>query len=456
MLDVHEVDRITTHSNSESKMSNSSHGSGLFWKPMNYLTSGSEGGSSNPGSRRHPLQPRRRASNTGRQREAWRSIGQSGSEADSLDERSFFKPSREGVSHIVFGDSSASGSSQGAPRIQSHAARIRKREQDHSQTNVSGNFLQPGQDMQTPQGQMTMPSQTYVQPIAGIAAGSLPNGFIQQGVAGMEGNFLQPGQDMQKPHGQMAMPSQTYVQPIAGIAAGSLPNGFIQQGVAGMEGGCFFAIQQTPPAMPSQTYVQPIAGIAAGSLPNGFIQQGVAGMEGGCFFAIQQTPPSAPTRGVEKPVEAAEPPAEPMHPSAEPAACPKNDRSRAEAPATPTAKSQPSANLRLAQPLPVGQQDPSKTKGSTVEELLAQVPTNEEGERTSLGSLQHPDTCSPCLFWFKGKCGKGVHCDYCHFRHPGQKNKRIRPSKHTRLQMRAATQDDDEEDENNEKFNEAS
>jgi len=412
MLDVHEVDRITTHSNSESKMSNSSHGSGLFWKPMNYLTSGSEGGSSNPGSRRHPLQPRRRASNTGRQREAWRSIGQSGSEADSLDERSFFKPSREGVSHIVFGDSSASGSSQGAPRIQSHAARIRKREQDHSQTNVSGNFLQPGQDMQTPQGQMTMPSQTYVQPIAGIAAGSLPNGFIQQGVAGMEGNFLQPGQDMQKPHGQMAMPSQTYVQPIAGIAAGSLPNGFIQQGVAGMEGGC--------------------------------------------FFAIQQTPPSAPTRGVEKPVEAAEPPAEPMHPSAEPAACPKNDRSRAEAPATPTAKSQPSANLRLAQPLPVGQQDPSKTKGSTVEELLAQVPTNEEGERTSLGSLQHPDTCSPCLFWFKGKCGKGVHCDYCHFRHPGQKNKRIRPSKHTRLQMRAATQDDDEEDENNEKFNEAS
>ena len=413
MLDVHEVDRITTHSNSESKMSNSSHGSGLFWKPMNYLTSGSEGGSSNPGSRRHPLQPRRRASNTGRQREAWRSIGQSGSEADSLDERSFFKPSREGVSHIVFGDSSASGSSQGAPRIQSHAARIRKREQDHSQTNVSGNFLQPGQDMQTPQGQMTMPSQTYVQPIAGIAAGSLPNGFIQQGVAGMEGNFLQPGQDMQKPHGQMAMPSQTYVQPIAGIAAGSLPNGFIQQGVAGMEGGCFFAIQQTP---------------------------------------------SAPTRGVEKPVEAAEPlaPAEPMHPTAEPAACPKNDRSRAEAPATPTAKSQPSANLRLAQPLPVGQQDPSKTKGSTVEELLAQVPTNEEGERTSLGSLQHPDTCSPCLFWFKGKCGKGVHCDYCHFRHPGQKNKRIRPSKHTRLQMRAATQDDDEEDENNEKFNEAS
>mmetsp|Transcript_62530 Transcript_62530/g.146646 ORF Transcript_62530/g.146646 Transcript_62530/m.146646 type:complete len:517 (-) Transcript_62530:102-1652(-) len=72
--------------------------------------------------------------------------------------------------------------------------------------------------------------------------------------------------------------------------------------------------------------------------------------------------------------------------------------------------------------------------------LLAQIPFNDEGERASLGSRLHPDNCSPCIFWFKDKtfCNKGIMCDFCHFRHPGQKNKRIRPSKNTRLQMRAA------------------
>jgi len=105
---------------------------------------------------------------------------------------------------------------------------------------------------------------------------------------------------------------------------------------------------------------------------------------------------------------------------------------------------------RLVQPLPVGLQDGSQPAGRSLEELLEQVPYNDEGERTSLGSLQHPETCSPCLFWFKGKCGKGIHCDYCHFRHPGQKNKRIRPSKNTRQQMRtvpSTQKDDDPEDE---------
>lgn len=72
--------------------------------------------------------------------------------------------------------------------------------------------------------------------------------------------------------------------------------------------------------------------------------------------------------------------------------------------------------------------------------MLAQVPFNDEGERASFGSRLHPDSCNPCIFWFKDKalCNKGVMCDFCHFRHPGQKNKRIRPSKNTRLQMRAA------------------
>eukprot|EP00930_Biecheleria_cincta_P053384 TRINITY_DN3884_c0_g1_i1.p1 TRINITY_DN3884_c0_g1~~TRINITY_DN3884_c0_g1_i1.p1 ORF type:complete len:411 (-),score=59.57 TRINITY_DN3884_c0_g1_i1:46-1278(-) len=69
--------------------------------------------------------------------------------------------------------------------------------------------------------------------------------------------------------------------------------------------------------------------------------------------------------------------------------------------------------------------------------LDASIPLNDEGEPTSRGSRNHPDSCSPCIFWFRGLCGKGMECDYCHIKHPGQKNKRIRPSKSTRLQLRA-------------------
>eukprot|EP00930_Biecheleria_cincta_P077452 TRINITY_DN6474_c0_g1_i3.p1 TRINITY_DN6474_c0_g1~~TRINITY_DN6474_c0_g1_i3.p1 ORF type:complete len:341 (+),score=53.46 TRINITY_DN6474_c0_g1_i3:89-1111(+) len=70
------------------------------------------------------------------------------------------------------------------------------------------------------------------------------------------------------------------------------------------------------------------------------------------------------------------------------------------------------------------------------ETLLSMVPLNDEGERASLGSLKHPDRCSPCIFWFRDVCTRGVQCEYCHFRHQGQKKKRIRPSKNTRMQMR--------------------
>jgi len=69
--------------------------------------------------------------------------------------------------------------------------------------------------------------------------------------------------------------------------------------------------------------------------------------------------------------------------------------------------------------------------------LLAQIPRNEEGEICSIGSTKHDSgECSPCLFWFKKQCAKGLFCDYCHFRHKGQRMKRIRPSKKTRMQMR--------------------
>eukprot|EP00747_Dinoflagellata_sp_TGD_P170061 gnl/TRDRNA2_/TRDRNA2_200655_c0_seq1.p1 gnl/TRDRNA2_/TRDRNA2_200655_c0~~gnl/TRDRNA2_/TRDRNA2_200655_c0_seq1.p1 ORF type:complete len:390 (+),score=39.60 gnl/TRDRNA2_/TRDRNA2_200655_c0_seq1:54-1172(+) len=69
--------------------------------------------------------------------------------------------------------------------------------------------------------------------------------------------------------------------------------------------------------------------------------------------------------------------------------------------------------------------------------LLQQIPRNDRGEVSSIGSIKHASNqCSPCLFWFRKSCAKGINCDYCHFRHKGQRNKRIRPSKKTRMQMR--------------------
>lgn len=68
--------------------------------------------------------------------------------------------------------------------------------------------------------------------------------------------------------------------------------------------------------------------------------------------------------------------------------------------------------------------------------VLARIPRNDEGELSSIGSLTHPEGCAPCLFWFKGMCTKSVQCKYCHFRHSGQKSKRIRPSKRSRCRLR--------------------
>jgi len=72
---------------------------------------------------------------------------------------------------------------------------------------------------------------------------------------------------------------------------------------------------------------------------------------------------------------------------------------------------------------------------------LQQIPRNEEGQITSVGSILHSEgddsQCAPCVFWFKNSCGKGINCAYCHFRHEGQKSKRIRPSKKTRDKMKA-------------------
>lgn len=76
------------------------------------------------------------------------------------------------------------------------------------------------------------------------------------------------------------------------------------------------------------------------------------------------------------------------------------------------------------------------------EALKFMVPRNDQGWLSSLGSRCHPDDCSPCIFWFRGLCSKGWRCEFCHFRHVGQRNKRIRPSKNTRMVMRAAASSD--------------
>ena len=69
--------------------------------------------------------------------------------------------------------------------------------------------------------------------------------------------------------------------------------------------------------------------------------------------------------------------------------------------------------------------------------FLEKIPRNDKQELTSVGSIGHSEgNCTPCLFWFRSSCSKGIKCDYCHFKHKGQRNKRIRPSRQTRERMR--------------------
>lgn len=69
--------------------------------------------------------------------------------------------------------------------------------------------------------------------------------------------------------------------------------------------------------------------------------------------------------------------------------------------------------------------------------VLASIPRDEAGELASVGSIRHAtNECAPCAYWFKGICKYSVACHYCHYLHPGQKSKRLRPSKQTRMRMR--------------------
>lgn len=72
---------------------------------------------------------------------------------------------------------------------------------------------------------------------------------------------------------------------------------------------------------------------------------------------------------------------------------------------------------------------------------LLTVPRDPEGNLTSIGSLDHQEQyedCKPCIFWFMRRCHKAIACNFCHFMHEGQKQKRIRPSKQTRLRRKRA------------------
>lgn len=70
--------------------------------------------------------------------------------------------------------------------------------------------------------------------------------------------------------------------------------------------------------------------------------------------------------------------------------------------------------------------------------LLEKIPRNDQQLLTSIGSIGHnmDIQCRPCLFWFRGRCSKGILCEFCHFVHEGQRPKRIRAAKNTRLKMR--------------------
>jgi len=95
------------------------------------------------------------------------------------------------------------------------------------------------------------------------------------------------------------------------------------------------------------------------------------------------------------------------------------------------------SNLRF-EPVAVPKDAPPEPE---VVHLLKEIPLDESGNLTSLGSLHHKEgECSPCQFWFKGVCINSLACDQCHFAHEGQRLRRLRPSKQGRLRMKKRCQ----------------
>jgi len=79
--------------------------------------------------------------------------------------------------------------------------------------------------------------------------------------------------------------------------------------------------------------------------------------------------------------------------------------------------------------------------------ILEQVPRNDEGEMSSVGSMiKHMEgTCTPCVFWFRGCCHRSLMCSFCHFRHPGQQTKRHKPNKRTQAIQRGMKEQQEEQ-----------
>jgi hypothetical protein len=102
----------------------------------------------------------------------------------------------------------------------------------------------------------------------------------------------------------------------------------------------------------------------------------------------------------------------------------------------------PSSEVCSAPPKATGDSESSEGYARIPPGYTGGVPQYEESPGyPSIGSSKHhTGECSPCVFWLKRSCVKGVECDYCHMQHQGQKYKRIRPSKRTRRRLRASAE----------------
>ena len=68
----------------------------------------------------------------------------------------------------------------------------------------------------------------------------------------------------------------------------------------------------------------------------------------------------------------------------------------------------------------------AEAQKAELEKLLQQVPVTQTGEPTSLGSLSHPNGCSPCMFFAKPSgCIRGLQCEFCHFPHQAARRPQV-------------------------------
>ncbi|CEL92468.1 unnamed protein product [Vitrella brassicaformis CCMP3155] len=83
--------------------------------------------------------------------------------------------------------------------------------------------------------------------------------------------------------------------------------------------------------------------------------------------------------------------------------------------------------------------------GEITEEIKAMIPRDEDGNLTSIGSIEHakdPSKCQPCLFHHRQGCTNGLACRFCHFPHTPRKKSRA--SKRKRLRQKAQQNVEDE------------